>query len=107
MAGPATVQNSSQGFATIPNQYATALAGGWVLDQRLDSASSTGGFVVNCSPSSSGGSFSSTGDGSTGTGNGFYAIGRPMRAVQGATTLYAPITAATFSAGITTVSFST
>lgn len=78
---------------------------GWVLDQIIGA---TGGFTAPLSPSSSAGSFLSTGDGTTGaSGSGFYALGRPLRVVQGATTLYGRVTAASVASGVTTVSFST
>ena len=104
MASLATVQGSSNAYASVPNQYADALGSGWILDQRL--ATSTGGFVTNTSPTSSGLTFTSSGDGTTGTGTAFYAIGRPVRVLQSGSSAYAKVASASVSLGITTVTLS-
>lgn len=98
MAGPATVQQSSQGFATIPNQYASAFASGWAPDQRLDAASATGGFLTNCSPTSSGKTFISTGDATP-----FYVVGRAAKVVQATGTAVFTVGQSSASGGITSI----
>lgn len=104
MSGVPSVQGSSQAWASVGSMWSTSFNGGWIADQRIGS---TGGFTVNCSPSSSGYTFSSSGDGTTGaSGNGYYALGRPVRIVQDSTTFYGWVASAAVAAGVTTVGIS-
>jgi hypothetical protein len=104
MPGLPIVQPSSQGWASVGAMWSTSLNEGWIPDVRLGS---TGGFTAPVSPTSSAGSFTSTGDGSTGTGNGLYTPGRAVRVVQGGTARYATVFTASFGGGITTVRLAT
>ena len=51
--------------------------------------------------------FLSTGDGTTGSGNGFYALGREARVIHTGGTAYAIVSAASLAAGETTVTLGT
>jgi len=104
MPGLPSVQASSDAYATIPTQFSTSLNEGWIPDVTIGA---TGNMVSNTSPTSSGYTISSSGDGTTGSGNGFYAIGRAVRLVQGATKVYGWVGSASFLGGITTISLST
>ena len=103
MPGLPTVQASSQGWASIGSMWSTSLNEGWLPEWAIGS---TGGFTVPAEPSSSQYIFYSTGDGTTGSGNSFYALGRQSRVVQGSTTFYSFVATALFSSGITTVGLS-
>lgn len=103
MPGLPTVTNSSQAWASVGSMWSTSLNEGWLPEWKVGS---TGGFTVPCSPSSSGYIFTSTGDGTTGSGNGFYALGRAVRIVQGASTIYGNVATASVAAGVTTVGLS-
>ena len=101
MPGLPSVAASSQAWASVGAMWSTSLNEGWLPEWTVGS---TGGFTVPCSPSSSGYIFYSTGDGTTGSGNSFYALGRRVRIVQGSTAFYGLIKAASIAAGVTTVS---
>jgi hypothetical protein len=73
----------------------SALNSGWILDERFDGL---GGFLTNCSPTSSGLTFISTGD-----ATGFYIIGRALRVIQAAGTAICTVGQSSFAAGITTI----
>ena len=103
MPGLPSVQSSTQGWASVGSMWSTSLNEAWLPEWKVGS---TGGFTVPCSPSSSGYIFSSSGDGTTGSGNGFYALGRAVRVVQGASTIYGPVATASVAAGVTTVGLS-
>ncbi|MCR4340529.1 MAG: hypothetical protein NUW01_11680 [Gemmatimonadaceae bacterium] len=104
MPGLPSVSNSSQAWASIASAWSTSFNAGWIADFRLGS---TGGFTVNCEPTSSGYIFTSSGDGTTGaSGNGFYALGRAVRILQDSTTFYGRVASAAVAAGVTTVGLS-
>lgn len=92
--GLAVTQGSSDAWAEMGAQAERALNLGWVLDQRANGA---GGFTCNCSPSSSGLTFTSTGDGTA-----FYKAGRTFRGIQAAGTVYGEVSGSVFSS-VTTV----
>ena len=93
MAGPAIAAPSSDAWAAMGSQAEQALATGWILDQAI---SSTGGLSTVAAPSTST-AFLSTGDGSTGSGNGFWAMGRLARVVHTGGTAYGRVSAAAYS----------
>lgn len=92
--GLAQAQASSAAFATMGSQAEVALNSGWAFDQR-DNA---GSFLTNASPTSSGGTFISTGD-----ATGFYIIGRAVKVIQAAGTVIGTVGQSSFSGGITSV----
>lgn len=100
MPGLAIVQASSEAWPENGAQAERALNTGWILDQRVDGA---GGFVTNTSPTSSGLTFQSSGDGTTGSGNGLYTVGRPVRVLQSGSSAYAKVSSASVALGVTTV----
>lgn len=90
------VQASSEAWPEYGAQEARALNTGWILDQRFDGA---GGFITNCTPTSSGFTFISTGD-----ATGFYVIGRALRIIQAdPRTTVCTVGQSSFSAGNTRV----
>src|SRR5438105_1197313 len=99
MAGQALAASSSQAWAGMGSQAETALNSGWILDQTI---TSTGGFNTAAAPSTAT-AFLSSGDGTTGSGNGFWALGRPTKVVHTGGTAYAQVTAASYGAPVTTV----
>src|SRR5687768_261654 len=103
MAGQHIAQGSSDAWPEMGAQAERSLNTGWILDQAVNS---TGAFTCLCSPSSSGYIFSSSGDGTTGSGNGYYALGRRARVIQDSTTFYSFIASASVAAGVTTVGLS-
>lgn len=66
---------------------------GWLQDYAINS---TGGRTTNCAPSTAT-AFLSTGDGTTGSGNSFYAIGRALQVVHSGGTAYPLVTSASYS----------
>ncbi|MCR4338329.1 MAG: hypothetical protein NUW01_00420 [Gemmatimonadaceae bacterium] len=103
MPGLPSVAASSQAWASVGSMWSTSLNEAWLPEWVVGS---TGGFTVPCEPSSSGYIFSSSGDGTTGSGNSFYALGRAVRIVQGASTIYGPVASASVAVGVTTVGLS-
>jgi hypothetical protein len=95
MPGLAVTQQSSAAYAEMGAQAERALNTGWILDQRPDGA---GGFITNASPTSSGLTFVSTGDGTP-----IYIIGRVIRVIQAAQTAVCTVGQSSFSGGITNV----
>lgn len=90
-----TVAASSQGWASVANRWVNVFNGGWIADEIIGS---TGGLTAPITPSSSSLQFYSTGD-----ATGFYLPGRPVRVVQGATTLYCETVSSSCSATSTIV----
>ncbi len=107
MAGEHIVQATSQAWANAGSQAEYNLDRGWLLDQAINS---TGGFATSVTVSS-GARFLSTGNGTTGTGNSFYTVGRLVRVVHGGGTAYALVSAASTNASsetaVTLTGFST
>ena len=103
MPGQHIVQASSEAWPESGAQAERSLNTGWALDQVINS---TGGLTTNAGPSS-GTAYLSTGDGTTGTGNSFYAIGRTARVVHTGGTAYARVSVATLSSSQTTVTLDT
>lgn len=93
MAGLAIVQASSDAWPEAGAQAERALNTGWILDQSL---TSTGGFTTAAAPSTAT-AFFSTGDGTTGSGNGFYALRRKVRVVHAGGSAYARVASAAYS----------
>ena len=101
--GQALVLGSSDLWVEGGRQAERALNTGWILDQSLNS---TGGFATNAQPSTAT-AFLSTGDGTTGSGNSFYSLGRTVRVVHTGGTAYARISAAALAGGQTTITLGT
>ena len=96
------VQGSSDLWTNAGSQAERALNLGWIRDQLINS---TGGFTTNATPSTAA-AFISTGDGTTGSGNSFYALGRRIWVNHGGASTdntYAEISAAALAGGQTTV----
>lgn len=93
MAGLSIAAPSSDAWAEMGAQAERALNTGWMPDQVI---TSTGGFSTLAAPSTST-AFLSSGDGTTGSGNGFWALGRTARVVHTGGTAYARISAAAYS----------
>ena len=104
MPGFVGPQASSQNWASVMVAWTTAMNTGWLPD--YSAIGSTGGFTVALSPFSAG-SFYSTGDGTTGSGDSYYKIGRGLRVIQGATTVYDQVRSSISTGGQTLVGFST
>lgn len=103
MPGQWVVVASSEAWPEAGAQAERALNTGWILDNA--SFTSTGGVSSNVSPSTFA-AFLSSGDGTTGSGNGYYAIGRRLRVVHGGAstdTTYCEVSAAAYGAPVTTV----
>ena len=100
MPGQHIVVASSEAWPEAGAQAERSLNTGWILDNT--SFTSTGGVVSNASPSTAV-AFLSTGDGTTGSGNGFYALNRRMRVVHAGGTAYGYVSAASLAGGQTTV----
>lgn len=94
MPGQWIVVASSEAWPEAGAQAERALNTGWILDNA--SFSSTGGVVTGAGPSTAT-AFLSTGDGTTGSGNGFYALGREARVIHTGGTAYANVSAAAYS----------
>ncbi len=95
MAGLATPVASSEAWPQMGAQAELALNGGWVFDQR---PVGIGGFITNCSETSSGSRFISTGDATA-----FYMVGRPLQVFNTGTLTYCVVGQSSFAGGITTV----
>lgn len=93
------VQGSSDLWTNAGSQAERSLIAGWAADQYINS---TGGFTSNAQPSTAT-AFLSTGDGTTGSGNSFYTLGRVIRVVHTGGTAYGVVTAASLAGGQTTV----
>lgn len=104
MPGQYVVAGGSEAWPESGAQAERALNTGWVLDNS--GISSTGGVVNGAGPSTAT-AFLSTGDGTTGSGNGFYALGRIARIIHTGGTAYANVSAASLAAGQTTVTLGT
>lgn len=101
MPGQYIVVASSEAWPESGAQAERALNTGWILDNG-GGISSTGGVVSGAGPSTAV-AFLSTGDGTTGSGNGFYALGRVVRVVHTGGTTIARVSAASLAGGQTTV----
>ena len=99
MPGQHIVQGSSDLWVESGAQAERSLNTGWTLDQYINS---TGGLTSNGSPSTAT-AFLSTGDGTTGSGNGFYALGRRLRVVHTGGTFYGAVGNASLAGGQTTI----
>ena len=101
--GQHLVAGSSDLWTNSGSQAERALNSGWILDNYINS---TGGYATNAQPSTAV-AFLSTGDGTTGSGNSFYALGRTVRVVHTGGTAYGRISASALAGGQTTVTLGT
>src|SRR5512143_3233986 len=99
MSGLSIAAASSQAWAAMGSQAEVALNSGWIADQTI---TSTGGFNTAAAPSTAT-AFLSSGDGTTCSGNGFWAVGRAAKVVHTGGTAVALVSAASYAAPVTTV----
>src|SRR6476660_3491219 len=96
MAGGLPIfQASSEAWPAYGAMASSALNSGWILDERFDGV---GGFVTNCSATSSGLTFVSTGDATP-----FYLIGRTIRVIHAGGTSICTVGQSSASGGVTSV----